>query len=391
MRVLFIPTSNSGVVYWRMYNFARAINKRGLAQADFLWWQRDLNEIHPWQYRITEAVSKHAILGEMNHCVREADVVVMGMVHTRAALTTFYAIKDAYPNKPILAEIDDNILSTPTYNPADPWYAPGTEFRSVAVEQFKAADGIICSTPYLAELYRDLCEHTYVVPNSIDFDLWGRLKYRNRPGIRIGWAGGASHTEDLEIVRPAVDAILKKYPDAKFVFVHGIPEFFKNQERVECVYKFARIDKYPALLAGQDFDIGLAPLVDNAFNRGKSNLRWLEYAAMGIPCVASNVGHFAETIKHGEDGLLADGPEDFITHLSDLIEDRKYRRQIGANAKARVDQNFNVDRVAEHYVETLRAIVAKGPTKEAPPTSADLDAAPKGIPAGDLLPEEITS
>lgn len=389
MRVLFIPTANSGITYWRMFNFAQAMNRQGIAEADFLWWQKDLNEIHPWQYQVTEAVTKHAILGEMNHCVQNADVVIMGMVHTRAALETFYAIKDAYPDKPVLADIDDNILSTPTYNPADAFYHPGSMFRGVAVDQFKAADGIICSTPYLAELYSDFGD-TYVVTNAIDRRAWQNLKRKNKPGIRIGWAGGASHDEDLAILKPAVDAVLKARPEAKFVFVHGIPAFFKNRDGVECVHRFARIDKYPAFLAAMDFDIGLAPLVDNAFNRGKSNLRWLEYSALGIPTVASRVGHFAETIQDSQDGLLADSPEAFTAAILRLVEDRELRRNMGATAKARIDADFDADKTAAAYVEVLRGIIERGPVKKAPALASDMAAAPlAGVLAGDILPEEV--
>lgn len=390
MRVLFIPTSNSGITYWRMFNFAQAMNRNGLAEADFLWWKKDLNEIHPWQYQITEALLKHAISGEMNHCVQAADVVIMGMVHTPAALQTFYAIKDAYPDKPILAEIDDNILSTPTYNPADAFYQPGSMFRSVAVDQFRAADAIICSTPYLAELYADFCEQTFTVPNSIDRKAWDKLRRKNKAGVRIGWAGGASHVEDLEILRPAVDAVLKKHKEARFVFVHGIPEFFRGMDRVECVQKFTRIDRYPAMLASLDFDIGIAPLVDNAFNRGKSNLRWLEYSALGIPCVASRVGHFAETLRDGKDALLADSPDDFTAKILSLVEDSGLRKRIGAAARARVDSDFDADKTAAAYVEILRGIIERGPLKKSPPLPSDEPAQSlEGVQAGDILPEEV--
>ena len=253
VRVLFIPTGNSGIVYWRMFNYAKAGNKAGEAEWDFLWWQWGLNEIHPWQYRVMDAVEKYAILGEMNAQVQQADIIVMGMVHTPAALSVFYAMKDAYPDKPILMEIDDNILSTPEYNPAANFYGPDSDYRKIAIDQMRASDGVICSTPYLAELYAEFNPHTYTVPNAIDFDLWGKVQGKRKGGIRIGWAGGASHNNDLETVLPAVKNILKDYKDVRFVLVHGIPESFKGIPGVECFYKWSRIDKYPQTLAGLDF------------------------------------------------------------------------------------------------------------------------------------------
>lgn len=388
MRVLFIPTTNSGITYWRMYNFAKSMNRRGTAEADFLWWQWGLNEVHPWQVEISNAVAKHAIMGEMNAQVREADVIVMQMVHTREALTAFYAIKDAYPEKPVLMEIDDNILSTPTYNPASDFYSPVSAHREIALDQMRAADGVICSTPYLAEIYKEFNEHTYVVQNSIDLDLWGKVTPKRRSGIRIGWAGGASHNEDLLTVLPAVKNILASERDVRFVLVHGVPNEFKDLPGVECVYKWARIDKYPQMLADQDFDIGMAPLVDNAFNRGKSNLRWLEYSALGCPTVASRVGHFAETIKDGVDGFLADSVSDFEAKLRLLISDRKARNRMAQEAWKRICGDFNIDTSTAGYVKTLEEVIKLGPTAKAPQDQVQIDLEKARKLAGELLTEE---
>lgn len=388
MRVLFIPTQNSGVQYWRMFNFAKAGNRLGLAEFDYLWWKWDLNEVHPWQTDIEDDSAKYAILGEMNDQARQADVIVMQMVHTPKALEVFYSLKEAFPNKPILMETDDNMLSTATYNPAHDFYAPGMGFRKLAVEQLKAADAVICSTPYLAELYSEFCPHTYVCENSIDLDHWAKINGRNRGGLRIGWAGGASHTEDLKLILPAVKNIVATDKDVKFILVHGVPEEFKGLEGVEGVFKWAKIDKYPKMLADLDFDIGMAPLVDNAFNRGKSNLRWLEYSALGIPTVASNVGHFAQTINHGVDGLLSATPEDFEANLRLLISDRRLRGKMARDAYFRIATDFNVDNVVKKYVKTLEEVIERGPVKKAPQTDSETDLGNAAKLVGELLPEE---
>lgn len=367
LKVLFVQTSNSGIAYWRLYNFAQAMARRGLAQASVLWWQKKLNETHPWEREVVDPQYRARILSEMNAYVREADVIVFQMVHTLAALDVFYSVREAYPDKLLCMELDDNIVSTPEYNPASPFYAPGTEFRRLAIAQMKAADAVIVTTPYLAELYTEFNPHCVVIPNAIDSALWGRVRRKSKGGVRIGWAGGASHTEDLELLRPAVERVLDEHPEAVFVFVHGVPEFFKGKQRIETVYSWAHIHRYPQHLADQDFDIGLAPLVDNAFNRGKSNLRWLEYSALGIPTVAAKVGHFAQTITHGVDGLLCETRPQYWDAIDTLIRDRKARKEMGKAAARRVATAFDVDAIAGQYVEALREIVARGPVGEVPP------------------------
>jgi len=361
---LFVPTSNAGVSYYRMWTWAVAAHRQRAMNVNCLWWKKDQNETHPWEVDIEDPRYRSRIVGEIWAHFQKADVVVFQMVHTQAALDLFLAMKEASAARggkvPVLVEIDDNMLSTADYNPASSVYGPGSYFRDVAVKQFRAADGLIVSTPYLKEVYSELNKNIEVVQNSLDFKVWRGLKRAKRPGIRIGWAGGASHEGDLKIVEPVVHNILKKYRDVRFSFVHGIPDFLRGIPRVECVTHFSRIDKYPAFLAARGWDIGIAPLVDNAFNRGKSNLRWLEYAGLGIPCVASNVGHFKETLKNGVDAYLANSNEDFEAYLSRLIERRSERTAMGARANDRARRDFNTDVSVFDYEQILRRFASRG-------------------------------
>lgn len=362
IKVLFIPTSNSGVSFYRLWSWAVAAHKNRTMLAECLWFQYDMNTTHPWEVDLQDPAHYARIMAEMNAKVRMADVVVMQMVHTAAALNLFLTIKEAYPHIPVLAEIDDHMLSTAEYNPASAFYAPGTDFRRLAVEQFASADAMIVSTPYLREVYSELNENIRVVPNSINFKLWDahpRKKFKDQ--VRIGWAGGASHSEDLRIIEPVIHKVLEQNANARFVFVHGIPDFLRNIKRVECVSKFSRIDKYPKFLAGQGFDIGVAPLVDNAFNRGKSNLRFLEYGAMRVPCVASDVGHFKETVNTNSDGLLCKDEKEWIDSLNHLIRNKDERKRLGNGAYNRIRKDFNVDVNVFEYEKILRAVIEKGP------------------------------
>ena len=361
LRVLFVPTTNAGVTYWRMLNYAAAAHRLGLGDLHLLWWQKDLTEAHPWENEIRDPQYCWRVTRELQEWALQSDAIVIQMLHTNDGMALLEALRDMLPNTPILAEIDDHMTSTAEYNPAADYYRPGSELRRIAVEQFTKSDGIVVSTPYLKEVYSEFNKNIWVIPNAIDLQKWGRLRRRSRPGIRIGWAGGASHEDDLAIVKDIVPRILDKFPDVTFVFVNGIPAWAKKlpAERVELVRKWTRIDHYPAMLAGLGLDIGIAPLVDNAFNRGKSNLRWLEYSALGIPCVASNVGHFAETIVHGEDGFLADDAEGFYTYISDVIANRKLRCAMGAKAADRIRRDFTTDVVTPYYISCLREAIAK--------------------------------
>ena len=367
LKVLYIPTCNGGVSYYRLWSWAVAAQRNRAFYANCMWFQYDQTRNHSWEVDISDPAHRTRIINELWANFQKADAVVMGMCHTPESLNMFLSMKEASQARgghvPILAEIDDNMLSTADYNPAAPFYDPGMQFRGLAVEQFKNADAMIVSTNYLKEVYGDLNENIYTVHNSLDFKLWDKCKRRPSRGIKIGWMGGASHVEDLRLIEPVVHKILAKYPNVSFEFVHGMPDFLRGIKRVNCINKWSRVDKYPGFLAGRGFDIGIAPLVDNAFNRGKSNLRWLEYAGLGVPCVASNVGHFAETLENGKDVLFANNADEFMSQIEVLISDKTKRRQMGYAANQRARKDFNIDKNVFAYEDILRKVCEKGIVK----------------------------
>jgi glycosyltransferase involved in cell wall biosynthesis len=84
----------------------------------------------------------------------------------------------------------------------------------------------------------------------------------------------------------------------------GVKYPFEGLKNVHIADRGVPINRYAAFAASFGFDIGIAPLVDCNFNRSKSNLRWLEYSALKIPTVATDISHFRQTVRNGEDGFL---------------------------------------------------------------------------------------
>jgi glycosyltransferase involved in cell wall biosynthesis len=109
-------------------------------------------------------------------------------------------------------------------------------------------------------------------------------------------------------------------------------------------------------MASYKFDIGLAPLEDNNFNRGKSNLRWLEYSALKIPTIASPLPDFKRVIT-GKNGLLANDLDDWKMHLRALLDNEGLRRQMGREAYKSVRDQFNVTKTANLYRHILKEFV----------------------------------
>lgn len=362
LKVYFLTTGNSGTAYYRMWQYKEAMNRLNLASAIMPWYNSRQLYAQDWQWHVRDDMNVGGRKGVVSRMVAEADVVVVQYLHTMEALCLVEALKALHPRTVFLTEIDDYILDTPTYNEAFSSYSPGNSYRDVVVEQMKALDGVIVSTPYLAEAYAEFNDHIYVVPNGLDLSKWPEPAPRAGKTIRIGWGGGASHADDLSTIEEPIKRLLARRKGVEFHVVHGVPEFFKEQSRIVAHQNWWYINKWPTALRKMGFDIGIAPLTDNSFNRAKSNLRKLEYAGLRIPVVAANVGEFARTCKTGKDGFLYSTADEFEKALDTLIDKPDLRRLMGQFNFKDVERNFNTEKITADYVDILKEAHARGQT-----------------------------
>lgn len=354
LKAFFLCTANSGVAYYRLWQFKEAMNRMKLASVAMPWWNSGQLHAQEWQWHVHDDPRVYARTGVINQLVRQSDVVVTQFLHSWEALALIEAVKACHPKIPFLMEIDDLLIDTPVYNDAFDQYRPGQPLREIAIEQMKMSDAIVTSTPYLKERFSEFCKHIYVMPNCLDFKMWDKIENVAPAGpLRIGWAGGGNHYEDLKTIEKPIKDYLATAKNAEFHIVHGAPQFFKDQSRIVWHREWKPIAKYAKHLARMGFAIGLAPLVDNAFNRGKSNLRKLEYAGLKIPVLAAKVGHFVETCKHGRDGFLYETDEEFLKYLDLLLKNETLRRDMGKYNYLDVRERFNVESVARDYMDML--------------------------------------
>lgn len=349
-KVAFIGTSVAGVMKYRLGNFAWQMRKfPGIHTV--LWpYAHNITIQNPWQ---VDMVSRHDIMQEIDKGCSWADVVVWQTLDFPHSYELWESMKMRH-QKPFLMEIDDYFMDVPPTNEAHDQYRPGTMRSQVALEQMRHSDAIVVSTPYLKELYKDYHDRIYVVPNSIDFSEWKGLETKRHDRLRIGWIGGGTHSADLEMVQPVIDELTQKYKDVWFYCIHGCPQVYKTMPKVYWTKRWAKINLYPKFMASYKFDIGIAPLEDNNFNRGKSNLRYLEYSALKLPSVSSPLPDFVRSIEQGKTGFLASDLEAWKQHLEELIQNEGLRRDMGKKAYQNIHDNFNVTKTANLYRHILQ-------------------------------------
>lgn len=243
------------------------------------------------------------------------------------------------PNITAVYDIDDDLMNIDPEN-AVPHsiYAP---LRETTRRNIELADVVTVSTPKLGAYIATINDNVHVLHNCV-FDTLVNTPRRERYGLTIGWGGSMFHAQDWGGVNNVLREVHRRVPSVAFRSVGA--NYMVGVPNVSTV-GFTTIHNYHREL---DFHIGIAPLVDTPFNQRKSWIKPLEYAARGIPCVASNVGQYGEWIDHGWNGYLASNPTEWVDYLVALIDDDT-RTRLGENALAKA-RLWTIDKQIHHWV-----------------------------------------
>lgn len=221
----------------------------------------------------------------------------------------------------IIQDLDDVIWNVDKRNVSHAHLEDANHTFEAYFESLRNSNAVICSTDYIRDHIAQYNDRVATIGNFVDVDRFRTRKHMDVPA-RVGWVGStALRSGDLDILQPFAD---------RYQWVHG-----GHQDHVRPFTDMVGIEKaiihptrlprdYPEVFK---FDVGVAPLSNVEFNLGKSYLKGLEYAAAGIPFVASNFGEYKKLHERGI-GLLADTPDEWVGHLDKLVNDFSYRKDI---------------------------------------------------------------
>jgi glycosyltransferase involved in cell wall biosynthesis len=228
----------------------------------------------------------------------------------------------------LVYEVDDDLFNVhPTNLRAYPTLSDPVLRRDMA-RCIALSDLVTVSTQPLAEVVGQFNPNVAVLPNHIDAPLL-ELQRPRRDRVTVGWSGGDSHLLDLQVIAGQLRQFLDRHPG---VDMHFVGTDYSHLVRRACRYSPFRVGVWNYYRV-VDFDIGLAPLASNVFNASKSHIRCLEYAALGIPVIASDVPAYRDTVIDGVTGFLVRRDHEWQTRLRDLVNDEAMRTEIGAKAR----------------------------------------------------------
>lgn len=234
---------------------------------------------------------------------------------------------------PLVYEIDDDILNIPEWNFAHHYYKENIQHIEVMLRE---SDAIVVSTKPLKNLYSKYNKNIKVQQNHLPRFIWGNIKprhkkFREGDKVRILWAGSQNHFK-LSFMKSApdggdfdsilMDFIRKTVNEYQWVFMGAMPmELDDVKDKVE-FHNWQNTFDYPQYLKSLKCDIGIAPLEKNVFNSGKSNIKALEFTALGIPGIYSDVSPYNNL------SVKCKTQEEMVSKIEEMAKDIELRGDV---------------------------------------------------------------
>jgi glycosyltransferase involved in cell wall biosynthesis len=222
----------------------------------------------------------------------------------------------------------------------------------------RAMDVVTAGNTYLAEYFGKYCKKVHIVPTAIDLD---RYKLRPEPANEkqdrfvIGWTGLASNFKYLETIEPVLSRFLREYDRAELMLISDRP--WEHRLLPPEKVKFIQWSVEEEIRVLHSMSVGIMPLADDRWSRGKCAFKMLQYMAVGLPVIVSPVGMNRDVMEKGDVGLAASSPEQWYEALVSLYEDRTLGVKLGSEGRKVVEHFYNADIVAGDLADIFKSLV----------------------------------
>jgi len=251
--------------------------------------------------------------------------------------------------KNVIYDFDDAIM----YYDDRPERKPSRRKHTKPFERtVKLSRMVIAGNSYLAEHAKRFNANVKVLPTGLDTCAYKvRTNLKDDGKVRLVWIGSKSTLCYLEEIRPALEEIGSRFKNAVLRIISDEFLSLKNMS----------VEERPWSKENEVFDlvtsdIGLAPLPDNRFTKGKCGFKILQYAAAGLPTVASSVGVNSEYVRDGLTGYCATSMSQWVERISELIKDAGLRKQLGDSGRAQVEM-FDIHIICAKLCKLIKGCV----------------------------------
>lgn len=216
------------------------------------------------------------------------------------------------------------------------------------------ADMVFAGNSFLADYARQFNSNTKLVPTVVDSDNYQREVPTNKTKICIGWSGSFSTIPYFEYALPALQEIKAKYGDKVYFKVIGDANYYNKELDI----KGTPWSSATEVAELSEIDIGIMPLPNDEWTKGKCALKGLLYLSLEQAAVLSDVGVNGEVIEDGVNGFLVSSTADWVEKLSLLIDNPQLRREMGQKGRQTVLEKYSVLSEQENYVQYFNELLA---------------------------------
>ncbi|TFB14176.1 glycosyltransferase family 1 protein [Filobacillus milosensis] len=206
-----------------------------------------------------------------------------------------------------------------------------------------ASNQVISGNEYLNNYAERFNQNTVIIPTVVDKDLYSDIEKdsKNDKTFIIGWIGAPTTIENLDIIVEPLNRFVDKYNNVHFKFIcdddHGYLDKINNSS-------FVKWNLSTYLKELSEIDIGVMPLYDNEFNKGKCGFKLIQYLALGKPIIASPVGVNVEIIEKSKAGLLSDTDDQWFDELENIYVNKDLYQKFSLNANKAFNNIYNTNK-----------------------------------------------
>ncbi|MCS6992156.1 MAG: glycosyltransferase family 4 protein [Chitinophagales bacterium] len=356
-RILFIgphrPDRNPSQRF-RMEQFFPYLNQAGIAY-DYSWYLSAADDTvwyQPGQWLQKARIVAKAFLTRLKDVWRKNHYDVVFVQREAFMLGTAWFERHLKSRRTrLIYDFDDALWlgDTSNANARFAWLKRPTKINRI----LKTADLVIAGNDYLAAYAQKFNSQVIVIPSVVDTERFRpKQPDSEKQRLCIGWSGSHTTYRHFQLVLPALTTIHEKFKDQIQITVLG------NMPPGERALPI-RWEKWTPETEHEqlsNFDIGLMPLPEEEWSKGKCGFKALLYMAVGAVPVVSPVGVNSKIVQHGNTGFHATTNEEWISVLSQLITDAGLRQKVGGQARRFVEQHFSLQALAERWVNVLLSV-----------------------------------
>lgn len=246
--------------------------------------------------------------------------------------------------KPLVFDVDDAIWMTTPFG------------RSAVSSGARRADIIFAGNAYIANWFDRYSDNIIIIPTAIKTERFQQIEY-NFPysgKFIIGWTGSSSTLPFLEAIESPLNQFLEQNVESRLVVVSDKIPSFKHIPREKLqFFPWSEDNEVKGL---QNMSVGLMPLPDNDWAKGKCSFKMLQYMACGIPVIVSPIGMNKEVLSLGSIGLSAQSNADWYDALCFFRENPERAREMGQEGRIVVKKNFDQKLITEKIAQIFREL-----------------------------------